>query len=442
MKKLLLFSISFFAINAQAQFWTEKATGFTTASRGINAISIADANNIWVVAYDGSGGGVTNVRDFSKSTDGGNTWTPGVVTGLGIGTGTSIGSISAVSGTTAWASSNPSTSGGNNGIWKTENGGTNWIKQTTAAFNSAASFSNLVYFWDANNGVCQGDPASDGYFEIYTTTNGGTNWTRVPSANIPLPLNGDEYGYTNNYKVSGNTIWFGTSSGRLFKSTNKGLTWTASQTPLTDFGGPVTGDYSFSDANKGLLTLSTGELYNTTDGGTTWNPVSFTGTLYQAGLSYIPGTSKVVSTGISATSVSGTGSSYSYNDGLTWTNIDAAQHGEVAFLNETVGFTSGFNASATVGGIFKYTGTQLKVNSVANKQITAFPNPTNGNLHLTGATINEVVIFDLLGKQVYNGKFNSLTDVNLDLTSLQTGAYMLRATSDIGLTQTVKIMKN
>src|SRR5690606_35089027 len=89
-------------------------------------------------------------------------------------------------------------------------------------------------FFDINNGITQGDPAS-GYFEIYTTTDGGTNWTRVPNANIPTPLSG-EYGYNNMFETVGDIIWFATNKGRLYKSTDKGLNWTVSQTPATDFG--------------------------------------------------------------------------------------------------------------------------------------------------------------------------------------------------------------
>ncbi|HLA55681.1 MAG TPA: hypothetical protein VK623_06255, partial [Flavobacterium sp.] len=271
MKKLLLsiFIVSSFAANAQ--FWTQKAAGFATASRGINCISIVDANVIWAKAYDGSATANPSIREYTKSTDGGNTWTAGTINPFGILGG--VGSITAASATTAWITTYPVTATvqNHNAIWVTTNGGTTWTKQTTAAF-AADSFANFVHFWDANNGVAMGDPQS-GYFEIYTTSNGGTTWTRVLPANIPTPSPvGAEYGYTNNFYVAGNSIWFGTSSGRLFKSTDMGATWAASQAPIADFGGTdaseITGSYAFSDNNKGLLVKSDGTLYNTIDGGT------------------------------------------------------------------------------------------------------------------------------------------------------------------------------
>ena len=61
-----------------------------------------------------------------------------------------------------------------------------------------------------------GDP-SGGYFEIYTTNDGGNNWSRVSQANIPDPI-AEEYGILSLYTVVGNTIWFTTTKGRIYKS--------------------------------------------------------------------------------------------------------------------------------------------------------------------------------------------------------------------------------
>ena len=118
------------------------------------------------------------------------------------------------------------------GIWKTIDGGATWTKQPTAQFNSPNySFTNHVYFWNANEGVAMGD-AADGYFEIYTTSNGGELWTRVPSSPVLIPLAENEYGINGNFIVNGDTIWALTLFGRLLKSVDKGLHWTVSQTPM------------------------------------------------------------------------------------------------------------------------------------------------------------------------------------------------------------------
>lgn len=428
-------------LGTNAQFWTEKATGFTTANRGIYSMSIVDASVVWAIAFDNTiiPPDVT-IKEFTLSTDGGLTWTPGTID-LGANTaafGTS--SITAVSSTTAWVSVYGDTANPG-GIWKTIDGGLTWNKQTTATFN-LDSYVNFVHFWDANNGIAHGDPES-GEFEIYTTTDGGTTWTRVDGANIPDPDAGGEYGYENLYEVSGNNIWFGTDTGRIFKSTDKGLTWTVNSipSPSSDFE-LDTLTFSDIDPNKGfLVTYYSQKLFSTMDGGATWSEVAKTGNLYNTDISFIPGTSILVS----AASANPLGSSYSIDNGLNWITIDGIAHGKLAFLNDTFGFSGGLNTDATTGGVFKFTGIPLKTpNFDLKKQIVAYPNPTNGTLYLNSenSLIKEASVFDLVGRQVSSSKFSNLNNVYLDLKSLQTGTYLLKVTSDSGKTETIKIMKN
>lgn len=442
MKKFLLSILLVISFTVNAQFWNEKATGFTTPARSLNSISIVDANVIWANAFDNTIqlNPSYTIKEYTRSTDGGNTWTAGSINLGPNSTDMGSSSITAVSSTTAWISVSPGATN-TGGIWKTVDGGTNWTKQPTALFNSTDSYPNFVYFWDANNGIAQGDPES-GEFEVYTTTDGGTTWTRVPGANIPNPSPiGDEAGYFNRYSVSGNTIWFGTDKGRIFKSIDKGLNWTVSNSVYsTDFG---LDRFTFSDANKGLLMIyNSVTLYSTNDGGATWNLVPKTGSLFNTNITYIPGTSKVISSAYA----NPLGSSYSLDDGLTWITMDSGVfHGELAFLNDSFGFSAGMNTNVTTGGISKFTGIPLKTASFdTKKQILAYPNPTNGILKLDSgiSLIKEASVFDLLGRQIYSSKFSSLNNVTLDLKSLQTGTYVLKVTSDSGKTETMKIMKN
>ena len=443
MKKLLLSTLILCAFNSNAQFWTEKSTGFATPARSLNSISIVNANVIWANAFDNADQLNPNftIKEYTRSIDSGNTWTAGSINLGPNSADMGSSSITAASSTVAWVSVSPGATN-TGGIWKTIDGGTNWTKQPTALFNSASSYPNFVYFWDANNGIAQGDPEG-GEFEIYTTTNGGSNWNRVSGANIPNPsTSGAEFGYFNRYSVSGNTIWFGTDRGRIFKSLDKGLTWTVNliPTPSVDFG---LDRFTFSDANKGLLMLyNSVTLYSTNDGGATWSMVPKTGSLYNTNIVYIPGTSKVISSAYA----NPLGSSYSLNDGLSWITMDSGVfRGELAFLNDSFGFSAGMNTNATTGGIAKFTGTQLKNSIFAmNNQISAYPNPTNGIVHLSSETssLTEASVFDLLGKQVYKSNFSAVKNASLDLKSLQTGAYLLKVTSDSGTTETIKIMKN
>lgn len=444
MKKILLLLLGFTTINSFGQdFWTPKATNFAQLNRGINGISIVDDNIIWAKAYDGASATPQNVRQFTRSLDGGNTWVSGTIN-LGTNqTLLNVSSIHAASATTAWVSAysdNGSTVLG--GIWKTTDSGATWTKQTTALFNNTSdSFANVVYFWDTENGFCQGDPTG-GYFELYTTTNGGTNWTRVPSANIPAPL-ANEYGYVNNYDVIGDTIWFGTNKGRIYKSTDKGLNWTVTQSPISDFGGTaVSGNFSFKDANNGLL-LKTGTtplLYKTTNGGSTWTPVTFTGIMGGRDLEYVKGTNTVVTVG-TLDNVSFT--SYSTNNGISWTQtMSGTQVTTLKFKDASLGFGGGFSASATSGGIFKYSSNILSTDTFNANKLSIWPNPTQSMLHFSSTTLHKIQIYDLLGKEILAKDGNGADKNAVDVSHLTKGVYLIQITDDQGITSSAKFIKN
>lgn len=439
MIKILQLTLLLAITSVNAQFWTPKATTFTTTSRGVSGISIADANTVWVKAYDGTAAADTTIKEYARSSDGGNTWVSGVMN-LGFATGgLGISSITAVSGTTAWVSAYPAT-GNLGGVWKTINSGSSWSKQTTALFSDTTdSFTNFVYFWDANIGICQGDPQA-GYFEMYTTTNGGTNWARVPSANIPVPLSG-EYGYTNNYAVVGSTMWFGTNKGRIYKSVDNGLNWTVSQSPITDFGSAtVSGAYSFSTATKGVLVTSTGILYSTVNGGSSWNTVNYNGSLYTGDIEYVPGSSRLVSTSAATGS---SGSSYSLDDGLNWVNVDFDQHTTTAFFNATTGYTGGFTTSPSSGGIFKYTGTVLPTDTFSKNNFSLFPNPSSDIITVQNPNLdfNSISFTDVNGRIIKQLEFASVTEKQISVSELNSGIYFILIGSE-NSNSVVKFIKN
>ena len=461
MKKLLLISSFLLALTTQAQdYWTEYATGQATASTGVRSISPIDANTTWLNFACGTSG-CTAIRRWGLSTNGGTVWTTGVVNLGASSTSLEIANIDGVSATTAYAAAFP-TATATGGVWKTANSGSTWTRQATALYNDTASFTDFVHFWDANNGLAFGDPDSAGYFEIYTTTNGGTTWTRVASTTPIVAIDPQEYGLTNQFIVSGNTVWAGTTFGRILKSSDKGYTWTAVQAPaeLTDFGGGIngttSGDMAFSDENNGLLLVTdsssgTISLYNSIDGGTTWNSVSTTGQLYSFDVAAVPGAAGTyISIGNTDPSdnTSVRGSSFSTDSGVTWTDINDNPDANyvdgsvVRFYNSAVGFAGGFSTSASVGGVFKWNNNPLATKAFANENtVKITPNPTNGVVGISGKNIAQVTITDILGKVIATSNYSSLSAVSLDITSYNAGVYMVKVTNDLGNTSTVKVIK-
>ncbi len=414
--------------------WLPQATGFSQKSVGINYISIVNPDVVWANAYDGSGNG-KNLLAFTKTVDGGDTWKPGKYNG--VPSAYKVSCLTAVDSLEAWvALYSTDAAVGNGGIYATTDGGKSWTHQTSAAFDNKNSFPDIVYFWNDKVGVCMGDPVNN-YFEIYTTTDGGKNWIPVPTANIPLALFSGEYGYTNLYAVSDSIIWFGTNKGRVFKSTDRGYHWTVSSTGLSDlstlgFHNDSIGVASYTSYNQDG-SISGFQMVKSTDGGKTWKTVSPSGIYYKSDLAVVPhAPGMLVSTGISQ-KMSMNGSSYSLDEGNTWTQLDdSIQYTSVKFYNSAVGWAGGFNESATLRGIWKWLGipTAVKKMVVGENELKIYPNPSTGIVHffVPKAKKNfELSIFDINGKRVRHVKamlINSTHLYTLDLGMLKKGLYI------------------
>lgn len=439
MKKTLLFLSLFAAAGMNAQ-WVEQNSNFDAPSRGISEIHIVDANTVWAKAYDGIDPD-NEIEEFTRTTDGGNTWTSGVID-LG-DPELRVNNLVALSGTNAWVSA-LIPAFGRGGVYNTLDGGLTWTNKNATAYTDGDSFLNVVHFFNATTGFSQGDPIGTGQnrkFEIYRTTDGGTTWTAI--TNTPNPLS-DEYGLNGGNVAAGNSFWFVTDKGKLYRTTDTGLTWTKLNTPITNFGSEAaSGRLYFANDNVGIIIGTVGTtntLYKTTDGGNTWS----TGTPYTSGyaqINYIKGSTTLIATNPRSTPPT---VAISNDHGTTWSVIDSGtQRNSIAFWDGTTGWAGGFNDGVTgLGGIYKYAGPALGIEDIAsNKTFKVYPNPTNSQLNLSGASINEVAVYDLLGKQVMTQKFSAQDQVSLNVSGLETGMYVLTATNDSGAKETVKFAK-
>lgn len=445
MKKILLSTLTLLiGSSAFSQYWSVQNSAFTTQSRGISGMEVFNSSTVWAFAYDGATS-TNNIQEFTKTSNGGLTWTSGTIN---VGDPSlTITNVSGVSGTTAWAGAMLSTANdGLGAIYKTVDGGVTWTAQQSFS-TVGQSFLNFVHAFDSNNIVAGGDPES-GEFELYTTSNGGTTWTRVSAASIPNPLN-SEYGYTGGYYTVGNNIFFYTGKGRIYKSVDKGLTWTIAFTGstygLTDFGGTtVNGDMAWSDSNRGIVlkknysgtTPTAITFYRTTDGGATWSTVTPTGITAANNINdiaYVPNTNILL-----ATSSAG-GSWKSVDNGSTWTTIDSnIQHLSVRCSDVNTCYSGGFNTSATSGGMFKSAqslGTS-DINQIKNV-ISVYPNPTKGEINIkSDQKIKNSYILDLSGKTI-SDSFSEKSDIS----SLPNGVYLLKVEYKDGSSTTEKVIK-
>src|SRR4030095_3681405 len=99
----------------------------------------------------------------------------------------------------AWVTTSP----GATFIYKTTNGGTNWVQVFTQA---APSFINAIKMATPTIGIATGDPVA-GSWVILGTTDAGLTW-----APISTPA-GTGDGRNNCMQVSLPHVWFGTGQG-------------------------------------------------------------------------------------------------------------------------------------------------------------------------------------------------------------------------------------
>lgn len=437
MKKILLtLSLLLASYASNSQTWTEQATRFSSPTRGVSEISIVDANTVWCLAYDGITT-TTVVQEFSRTTNGGTTWTPGFIN---IGDpNLSINNLIAVDANTAWVSALIPTDG-NGVIYKTTDAGATWEQQNSNGFiTTGSSFLNGVHFFNANNGVSFGDPIN-GKMEIYTTSDGGDSWTLIAGTANPNLQNG-EYGYNGGNVFIGNSCFLVTNKGRILRSSDMGQTWAISQAPVSDFSAATqSARIAFSTPTNGCMLKTIGTnytFYTTTNAGVTWSTgTAFTGSYRN--LAYIPGTATIVATSLGDP----TGSAYSTNNGATWTSIDAGnQRGVPEFLNASTGWCGGFNLNATTGGIFKFDGTLSNVNFTTTK-FSVFPNPSSSLVTISSVDSDsyKLKVTDITGKVMMNKEFNGLVNT-VDVSNFSKGIYFFEVNAG-NKNETIKIIKN
>ena len=212
-------------------------------------------------------------------------------------------------------------------------------------------FLDAIAFWDADHGLALGDPV-DGRFVILTTDDGGKTWKPIPPEGMPPALPGEGA-----FAASGTCLvvqgdghaWFATGGAkvsRVFRSTDRGRTWTAHETPVMA-GTPSSGIFSlaFQDADHGVAVggdyKEPGRAGNvvalTSDGGRTWRLPKGRGPGgYRSAVAYVPGTQ-----GRTLVAVGPTGSDVSVDGGENWRRLGTTGFHAVGFARPDGGLGGG-----------------------------------------------------------------------------------------------------
>ncbi len=330
--------------------WLPVNPAFGSLNVSLNGVAYSPTNSkvLWVSGTSPTAGDLV-----FRSTDGGANWTQNTVSTAGIT------SIAVKNDTIAIVGLYTGQ------ILRTKNGGAKW--DTVFAYGVPASaFMDGVAFVGSTRDTAIGIGDADALGSMITrSTNGGLTWTRIntlPTADQEANGYVAAADYGQALSVAGNTIWttwyFGASRNpRIVKSTDAGVTWTGAEYALP--GGTANNYYfksiNMKDANIGYAvcrrigTTSTFDNYllKTTNGGTSWDSLSVEVGVHNIQKVYaakpIPGTNNVVAVGFST--VTGSKSWWSTNDGATWTTLSTpgtTNLTNAAFLSPTVGFAVGF----------------------------------------------------------------------------------------------------
>jgi len=321
-------------------------------------MSEPDQTTCYGIIFDGL---FAPTHDLTLTHDGGATWHSQTIAGL---ENNYLFGVAATTAKTVHVFGWNYISGGGN-IFSSTDGGTTWQREGANAYADPASFPDAIEFFNPQNGVIFGDP-ENGSFEIYTTGDGGKNWSRVPSNKIPAP-EGIEFGTAYITDTYMNTIWtitvevdnnYNYVKARLLQSDDRGVHWYV-RNPSMTIGDGGDGTIKFRNHSVGLY-KNNGILYRTTDGGTTFNTVNYSGTWFSFDFDNVPGKAGWrISTGGgpagTSNSLKGIGSSISYDDGDHWITLDTAvNHTYIDMTSPTHGYSGGITTGSGNDGVFDY----------------------------------------------------------------------------------------
>jgi len=302
-RSLSVLALCVVAANAQ---WVKQSVNTTASFRGLAVVSEQ------VVWASGTGGTVI------RTVDGGKAWDVITVPGA---EKLDFRDIEAFDANTAYILSIGN--GADSRIYKTIDGGKTWKEQFRNT--SEKAFYDAIACWDKKNCIAMSDPV-DGHYVLINTTDSET-WKPIVSNKLPAAKDGEAA-----FAASGTCLYINPANGhvflisggtdaRVFRSTDKGKSWTAATTPIVK-GTAGSGIFSIAFRNDLHGTIVGGnyekpnETGNTVsfsrDGGMTWyEGEGLTG--YRSAVAYIDDRTTIA--------VGTNGTDISYDRGGTWKKI-------------------------------------------------------------------------------------------------------------------------
>jgi len=378
MKQLLVF-LAFFVIHTLAVVSSANAQWVLPANEPnnsyINALAIIGTN-----LFTGSSSGVF------RSTDSGESWTSAsnglAYTVIGL-PDTDVEALAVIGPN----SSSPILfAGGDGGVFRSTDSGTNWTAVNNGLTNKIVDCFAVI---GANLFVATFDG------KIYHSIDNGTNWTAVYTVTIK---NVQEIILA----ASGTNLFVGADSS-LFLSTNNGASWTDETIGLI---GPYNFMESLAVSGSSLLAgTDSGGVFRSTDNGTSWTASS-------NGLKNTIGDDALAVNGSNLFITTDVGVYLSTDEGTNWKSVNAgfgidSNYGFYAFaMNETYLFVAEPGIGVWRRPLSEMIAPSSVVQSpnVMQSRAQAYPNPfpakTTITISPTESGIATITIVNLLGQEV------------------------------------------
>lgn len=210
-------------------------------------------------------------------------------------------------------------------------------------------FYDAIGFWNEKEGIAVGDPIN-GCLSVIITRDGGNHWVKMDCEFLPPVESGEALFAASNGSLAlknGQTyVATGGSKARVFKSSDKGETWTVFNTPLAQ-GSPMSGIFSIDQYDRDQLVIYGGDWADqdnntnnkafSRDGGLTWDLMSpNAGPGYRSSVRFIPGTQEkgLIAAGSKGIAVS-------HNSGDNWHQISDVSIYTLRFVNDSVAYGGG-----------------------------------------------------------------------------------------------------
>lgn len=290
-------------------------------------------------------------------------------------------------------------------VFKTTDGGANWISQITGlgTFGSSHYFRNIE-FLDENIGFL-----GTLNQKFYKTIDGGTTWNLITNI-TPNPAAICGLDCVGTSTIYGCGAYF--TPAYIIKSTDSGTTW--QYIDMSTYANALV-EINFIDENIGFVAgnnASGGIILKTTDGGTTWAQILSSGTNgdYIWKLQVLASNNNVIFGSVEGTNPNPGRLAKSIDGGATWSFYTAPETivQAVGFLDENHGWmgghTTGFYETLNGGVTWTNTGVGSNLNRIFFIENTAYA---------SGRTIYKMS--NLLSN---NSNFNEQDRINLNVKIL------------------------